>query len=76
MSRPVDSLRDCYSFLEGLARCGGAESYEEALRKLNEHGDGEVRRTTVVLCDHACLCFHLAGLSGVASAMHIAKETC
>ncbi|CAM9597193.1 unnamed protein product [Laminaria digitata] len=69
-------FRDCYSFLEGLAKCGGAESYEEALRKLNEQREGDVRRTTIALCDHACLCFHLAGLSGVASAMHIAKESC
>eukprot|EP00904_Undaria_pinnatifida_P000504 jgi/Undpi1/10454/HiC_scaffold_29.g12904.m1 len=69
-------FRDCYSFLEGLAKCGGAESYEKALHKLAEQGDGDIPRVTAALCDHACLCFHLAGLPGTASSMHIAKEGC
>ncbi|CAN0377648.1 unnamed protein product [Pylaiella littoralis] len=93
-------FRDCYSFLEGMATLGGAESFEDALQKLAEQGgfgegdgggggregrgDGKESSTssngtgmaTARLCEHACLCFHLAGLPGAASAMHIAREGC
>ncbi|CAM9797753.1 unnamed protein product [Ectocarpus sp. 8 AP-2014] len=74
---------DCYSFLEGMAELGGAESFEDALEKLARQGEAGGRsdsntngRATARLCEHACLCFHLAGLPGAASAMHIAKESC
>lgn len=69
-------FRDCFSFLEGLASLGGAETFEKALQKLDEQGGGETRRGTVRLCAHACLCFFQAGLSGLASAINIAKEGC
>eukprot|EP00752_Nemacystus_decipiens_P018483 g16572.t1 len=82
-------FRDCYSFLEGMATLGGAESFEDALQKLAQQGGGgavegkgPARRAltagqvTARLCEHACFCFHLAGLPGAASAMHIAKEGC
>ncbi|CAN0286755.1 unnamed protein product, partial [Ectocarpus fasciculatus] len=76
--------RDCYSFLEGMAKLGGAENFEDALEKLARQGEEDGGnsdsntngRATARLCEHACLCFHLAGLPGAASAMHIAKESC
>lgn len=67
-----------------MATLGGAENFEDALEKLaRQGGGGDGRndsntngRATARLCEHACLCFHLAGLPGAASAMHIAKESC
>lgn len=70
-----------------MATLGGAESFEDALRKLAQQGGAAEGRgagsraltagqVTARLCEHACLCFHLAGLPGAASAMHIAKEGC
>lgn len=73
-----------------MATLGGAESLEDALQKLEQQGGGGViaegrgpgskkvtaGQATARLCQHACLCFHLAGLPGAASAMHIAKEGC
>lgn len=59
-----------------MAQLGGAETFEEALRKLSEVGEAENGRATARLCEHASWCFHLAGLPGVASAMQIAKEGC
>lgn len=89
MSKPLfrcpchETTRDCYSFLEGMAELGGAENFEDALEKLARQGEAGGRsdsntngRATARLCEHACLCFHLAGLPGAASAMHIAKESC
>ncbi|CAM9209432.1 unnamed protein product [Scytosiphon promiscuus] len=88
-------FRDCYSFLEGMATLGGAENFEDALRKLAAQGAGgeggsnrsggdncsssssnSNGKATARLCEHACLCFHLAGLPGAASAMQVAKEGC
>lgn len=70
-----------------MATLGGAESFEDALQKLAQQGGAAEGRgagsraltagqVTARLCEHACLCFHLAGLPGAASAMHIAKEGC
>lgn len=57
-----------------MAKLGGAETFEDALQKLAQAGKGDTIGGTTRLCEHACLCYHLAGLPGVASAMHIAKE--
>lgn len=56
-------LRDCYSFLETLASLGGAEAFEEALRKLAEQGTRQTPRTTARPLRASVLLFPLGGIA-------------